>query len=182
MSRRRSAFTLIELLVVIAIIAVLIALLLPAVQSAREAARRIQCVNNLKQIGLAMHNYVSSNNVLPAAEMQFLGLANGSNFSAMSQALPFIEQGPLFNTINFALFDVDPSNSTAMVTSIKGLICPSDTFNPTPTSVHRRTTWPTWVLESSGNRPCLPLTPACQCPTGCSTATAPPGSPRSPTG
>ena len=132
MNRRRSGFTLIELLVVIAIIAVLIALLLPAVQSAREAARRIQCVNNEKQIGLAMHNYVGANNVLPAAEMQFLGLPNGSNFSAMSQILPYLEQSPLFNAINFSLFDMDPSNSTAMVTSINGLICPSDTYNPTP--------------------------------------------------
>ena len=63
--RSRSGFTLIELLVVIAIIAVLIALLLPAVQAAREAARRAQCVNNLKQLGLALHNYVSANNTLP---------------------------------------------------------------------------------------------------------------------
>ncbi len=130
----RSAFTLIELLVVIAIISVLIALLLPAVQAAREAARRIQCTNNLKQIGLAMHNYEEANRVLPAAEMQFLGLANGSNFSAISQALPYMEQSTLFNAINFSLFDVDPSNSTVMVTSIKGLICPSDTYNPTPTT------------------------------------------------
>jgi prepilin-type N-terminal cleavage/methylation domain-containing protein/prepilin-type processing-associated H-X9-DG protein len=133
MLRRRSGFTLIELLVVIAIIAVLIALLLPAVQSAREAARRIQCVNNAKQIGLAMHNYAGANNVLPAAEMQFLGLANGSNFSAMSQALAYMEQANLYNAINFSLFDVDPANSTAMVTSISGLICPSDTYNPSPT-------------------------------------------------
>ena len=132
MNRHRSAFTLIELLVVIAIIAVLIALLLPAVQSAREAARRIQCTNNEKQIGLALHNYASANNVLPAAEMQFLGLANGSNFSAMSQVLPYLEASTIYNAINFSLFDVDPSNSTAMVTSINGLICPSDTYNPTP--------------------------------------------------
>jgi prepilin-type N-terminal cleavage/methylation domain-containing protein/prepilin-type processing-associated H-X9-DG protein len=132
MNQRRSGFTLIELLVVIAIIAVLIALLLPAVQSAREAARRIQCTNNEKQIGLAVHNYVSSNNVLPAAEMQFLGLANGSNFSAMSQILPFMEQGNIYNTINFSLFDTDPTNVTASLTNISGLICPSDTFNPVP--------------------------------------------------
>src|SRR6516162_8550935 len=104
-------FTLIELLVVIAIIAVLIALLLPAVQSAREAARRIQCVNNEKQIGLAVDIYHGANNALPAAEMQFVGMANGSKFSALSQVLPFVEQSVLFNAINFSQFDVDPTNS-----------------------------------------------------------------------
>jgi len=133
MNRRRSGFTLIELLVVIAIIAVLIALLLPAVQAAREAARRIQCVNNEKQIGLALHNYADSFQALPAAEMGFLGLANGANFSALSQILGFMEQTPLFNALNFSLYDVDPSNTTAVVTSIKGFICPSDTYNPSPT-------------------------------------------------
>jgi prepilin-type N-terminal cleavage/methylation domain-containing protein/prepilin-type processing-associated H-X9-DG protein len=134
MKRRRSGFTLIELLVVIAIIAVLIALLLPAVQAAREAARRIQCVNNEKQIGLALHNYNDSFQVLPAAEMGFLGMANGANFSALSMILPFMEQTPVFNSLNFSLFNVDPTNNTAMVTSIKGFVCPSDSYNPSPTT------------------------------------------------
>jgi prepilin-type N-terminal cleavage/methylation domain-containing protein/prepilin-type processing-associated H-X9-DG protein len=128
--RSRPGFTLIELLVVIAIIAVLIALLLPAVQAAREAGRRAQCVNNLKQIGLAMHNYHESRNALPAAEMTFLGLPNGTNFSALSQALPYLEQSTLFNALNFSMPDVDPTNNTVMLANINNLICPSDPYNP----------------------------------------------------
>jgi prepilin-type processing-associated H-X9-DG protein len=102
------------------------------VQSAREAARRIQCVNNEKQVGLALHNYASSFSVLPAAEMGFLGLANGANFSALSQILGFMEQGAAFNSLNFSLFDIDPSNTTVARTSVNGFICPSDTYNPSP--------------------------------------------------
>src|SRR6201987_967316 len=100
-------FTLIELLVVIAIIAVLIALLLPAVQAAREAARRIQCVNNLKQIGLATLNYVSAYDVFPAGA--FIGrtslgnLVNKGDWSAQARILPFLEQSPLFNAANFQI-------------------------------------------------------------------------------
>ena len=138
MNRRRSGFTLIELLVVIAIIAVLIALLLPAVQAAREAARRIQCTNNEKQIGLALHNYYDSFNVLPAAEMGFMGMGNGPNYSALSMILPFMEQTTVFNSINFSQFDfnsnVAPSadpNGTAAVARINALICPSDTYSST---------------------------------------------------
>ena len=104
----RRGFTLIELLVVIAIIAVLIALLLPAVQSAREAARRIQCTNNLKQIGLGLHNYVSSTGGFPlGCTIPFAtGYPQGSDvggWSVQGLLLPFVEQGPLFNAANFSL-------------------------------------------------------------------------------
>src|SRR5262245_33635099 len=108
MQRNRRAFTLIELLVVIAIIGLLIALLLPAVQTAREAARRSQCVNNLKQLGLAIHNYVSSFQVLPFGKGDSYatvlpGTPVYARWSAHSQLLMFIEQGSLFNSINFNL-------------------------------------------------------------------------------
>src|SRR5271157_2526382 len=96
MRSRSRGFTLIELLVVIAIIAVLIALLLPAVQSAREAARRAQCINNLKQIGLAIHNYVSTNDTMPPSSIPIQ-----QNFSVRARVLPFMEQQPIYNAINF---------------------------------------------------------------------------------
>jgi len=135
-SPARKAFTLIELLVVIAIIAVLIALLLPAVQSAREAARRAQCVNNLKQLGLAIHNYHSSNNVLPADGV-FLGPAYGSNPPAASEGwgwaaswvvsiLPNMEQQSLYNAYNFNRSADGQPNYTTGFTLIGSLICPSD--------------------------------------------------------
>jgi prepilin-type N-terminal cleavage/methylation domain-containing protein/prepilin-type processing-associated H-X9-DG protein len=129
--RPRSAFTLIELLVVIAIIAVLIALLLPAVQSAREAARRAQCVNNLKQIGLAMHNYVESRGALPGADMVY-NSANATELSALSQVLPYLEQTGIYNSINCDFSYQDPTNGTAMMTVINGFICPSDLPDPIP--------------------------------------------------
>jgi prepilin-type N-terminal cleavage/methylation domain-containing protein/prepilin-type processing-associated H-X9-DG protein len=108
MNRRARGFTLIELLVVIAIIAVLIALLLPAVQSAREAARRAQCTNNLKQLGLAMHNYVSANDGLPPVCVdQQWNAANTNimphqNWSQHTRLLPYMEQTPLYNAINWS--------------------------------------------------------------------------------
>src|SRR6186997_3302889 len=105
-SRRRRGFTLIELLVVIAIIAVLIALLLPAVQAAREAARRAQCVNNLKQIGLALHNYHASYNSFPSGATvgyQDPGVEDGwINWSVHAALLPYLEMTPLYNAINFS--------------------------------------------------------------------------------
>src|ERR1700709_2556217 len=102
MRRTCSAFTLIELLVVIAIIAVLIALLLPAVQAAREAARRAQCVNNLKQLGLAIFNYEGSHGGTPAAFHGGFGRVYG-NFTGYNSLLPYLEQSNLSNTFNYNL-------------------------------------------------------------------------------
>jgi prepilin-type N-terminal cleavage/methylation domain-containing protein/prepilin-type processing-associated H-X9-DG protein len=126
---RLRAFTLIELLVVIAIIAVLIALLLPAVQSAREAARRIQCVNNLKQIGLAYQNYHESNNCFPMGEI-WIYRADYRTFWA-SYMFPYIELGTLANAFNYSLGlglqGLAVFNNTIVATVIKTFQCPSDT-------------------------------------------------------
>jgi prepilin-type N-terminal cleavage/methylation domain-containing protein/prepilin-type processing-associated H-X9-DG protein len=137
---RRKGFTLIELLVVIAIIAVLIALLLPAVQSAREAARRAQCINNLKQLGLAVHNYHSTNNCLPPENM-FLGPgSNGSgagngwgwNASWMVTLLPNLEQAPLYNAYNF-LWGADQAvNTTVTYNPVVSFLCPSEPLKQKP--------------------------------------------------
>src|SRR5438094_403042 len=105
-TRIRRGFTLIELLVVIAIIAVLIALLLPAVQSAREAARRIQCTNNLKQLGIAMHNYLTAINAFPMTETVAFGYVGYSSdwgaWSAQSLLLGYLEGQPIYNSCNFS--------------------------------------------------------------------------------
>ncbi len=132
----RRGFTLIELLVVIAIIAVLIALLLPAVQAAREAARRAQCVNNLKQLGLAVHNYITQTDVLPAHTID-----NSSTwgwFAPWTAALlPSMEQQAMYNALNFSmpmleLGFISPTvgaNTTVGLTMIKTLLCPSESLN-----------------------------------------------------
>ncbi len=134
-SRCRRGFTLIELLVVIAIIAVLIALLLPAVQSAREAARRAQCTNNLKQLGLASANFESSNGgYVPGYGPAFNPLTGGgtcgSRPNVLAQILPFVEAGTTFNAFNFqncmSGYGVGSPNDTAMSQVISAFICPSD--------------------------------------------------------
>jgi prepilin-type N-terminal cleavage/methylation domain-containing protein/prepilin-type processing-associated H-X9-DG protein len=144
-ARSRRGFTLIELLVVIAIIAVLIALLLPAVQAAREAARRAQCINNLKQIGLALHNYHSGLGTFPMGGSnapRAPGTGQGGNppyddwacWSAQAQMLGYMEQTPIYNSINFSWAPEGDGNwssvinGTAFNTVINSFLCPSDSY------------------------------------------------------
>jgi len=155
LTRPRLGFTLIELLVVIAIIGVLIALLLPAVQSAREAARRAQCVNNLKQIGIALHNYHDLHKTFPIGTDTFnIAVANPPNtcggdwvargHSMFTALLPHMEQQPVYNAINFTfpagtsgrapVYGVVPGmlQSTALLTKVNTYICPSESSQQRP--------------------------------------------------
>ncbi len=131
---RWRGFTLIELLVVIAIIAVLIALLLPAVQSAREAARRAQCTNNLKQLGLAALNYESANGCYPPASIEYTRNGNywGQAFNMWVYTLPYYEQQTVYNTINFSWTRSNPPNMTVAAIGIATLWCPSDPLISVP--------------------------------------------------
>ncbi len=140
--QRRQGFTLIELLVVIAIIAILIALLLPAVQQAREAARRSQCKNNLKQIGLAIHNYLETHRVFPFGKgASYAGAPVYARWSQHAMLLPFLDQSPLYKSlaftappstpgmggvINFMPAYVSPSNDAGSRVGIPMFFCPSD--------------------------------------------------------
>ncbi|MHC5538749.1 DUF1559 domain-containing protein [Singulisphaera rosea] len=144
--RRDSGFTLIELLVVLAIIAILVGLLIPAVQAAREASRRATCVNNLKQIGLAIHAYHGTNNMLPFGVgldddkvVATQGSLNARRYSCQSQLLPYLELESLFNALNFMVAPFHPMtssvsphdgsvgvNGTAAVTVVSVFLCPSD--------------------------------------------------------
>jgi prepilin-type N-terminal cleavage/methylation domain-containing protein/prepilin-type processing-associated H-X9-DG protein len=125
MSPRRRGFTLIELLVVIAIIGILIAILLPAVQAVREAARRAQCTNHLRQIGIALHNYHGANNVLPMGYAH-LPTYSWGGFGWGSSILPHMDQTPLFAAINFDLPVWTQQNTTVATTFISLYFCPSD--------------------------------------------------------
>ncbi len=163
---RRSAFTLIELLVVIAIIAVLIGLLLPAVQKVREAAARMSCTNNLKQLGLAVHAYHDANGSLPPGYSASGSYVNGSTDTSPGWAwgayiLPYIEQGNLKNQFNMNL---PVQNSPAIQTVVKTYLCPSDIVPPIAFA----------VTDSSWNTVCLvaPSSYAACCGGGVSTTAA----------
>jgi prepilin-type N-terminal cleavage/methylation domain-containing protein/prepilin-type processing-associated H-X9-DG protein len=160
-SFRITGFTLIELLVVIAIIAVLIALLLPAVQAAREAARRSQCTNNMKQLGLALANYESSTNCYPLAYGQravwdiqnssgTYGDSGWGNWSPQAQLLPYLEQRAVYNALNFSISAADicdnQINKTGAATRIESFLCPS---SPLPVGTYG--SYPTAPNQLPGN-------------------------------
>jgi prepilin-type N-terminal cleavage/methylation domain-containing protein/prepilin-type processing-associated H-X9-DG protein len=134
--RGQRGFTLVELLVVIAIIGVLIALLLPAVQAAREAARRSQCQNNLRQLGLALHNFESARKELPAGSDGIIGINDpqGRNpyWSPHAQMLGYFEQGVIAQRINFKESPWSPNNYAVARSQPDLFLCPSDTLNSQP--------------------------------------------------
>jgi prepilin-type N-terminal cleavage/methylation domain-containing protein/prepilin-type processing-associated H-X9-DG protein len=161
----RRGFTLVELLVVIAIIGVLVSLLLPAVQAAREAARRMQCGNNLKQIALAVHNYHDTHRVFPSSGNHrdaARGLTPTNGFSWLAKALPFLEQQNLHNQLNFNL-PMDSGSPTDITTNwgviqtvVPTFLCPSDPTRAVRNDLARWWSWPAtpsptaWPVSGGG--------------------------------
>lgn len=148
----KRGFTLIELLVVIAIIAVLIALLLPAVQQAREAARRSQCKNNLKQLGLALHNYHDNFNRFPSTIFSTAAWSGEEKGTYLVQILPYVDQAPLYNKINFRAPNIDGQTDPTTGTLFRSMIipvyvCPTDT-SPNPWGDRAKTNY----AASMGNQ------------------------------
>ena len=129
----RTGFTLVELLVVIAIIGILVGLLLPAVQAAREAARRMQCSNNLKQIGLSMHNYESTFKRFPSGNM--VGASFSVGLSVHARLLPYMEQAAMYNQVDFNNAYNHANNDVARNQRVPTFMCPSDTFSQLPTTL-----------------------------------------------
>ncbi|NLF10019.1 MAG: DUF1559 domain-containing protein [Pirellulaceae bacterium] len=144
--RRKTAFTLVELLVVITIIGILIALLLPAVQAAREAARRLQCNNNLKQIALALHNYHETNQTLPFGSSYSTAATRTDAGTWASFILPYIEQQGVFDLLDFNYPMGDARNAAAAAIEIQTFACPSDPQSSEPILENRR--WSPGTSES----------------------------------
>jgi prepilin-type N-terminal cleavage/methylation domain-containing protein/prepilin-type processing-associated H-X9-DG protein len=155
---RRRGFTLIELLVVIAIIGVLIALLLPAVQAAREAARRAQCVNNLKQIGIAVHNFHDSQGQLPNSTRP-PGLTPLPRISGTTLVIQYLEQGNVYNAYNFDFTWGVPQNVTSVTTKLATLLCPSSPKPDRLDGIPENTPWTPTVNAATDYSPTIGVDP-----------------------